>query len=489
MTRPVPGFPRSPLGTGLLISACILAASLLRWHGGYRPRLPLEHANVAYSLATGTGYSNPFGVNSGPTAWIPPGIPLLYAGAMRLAHALRIDESAPIAGLNFLAAAAAVFLVLRFCLPGWRPLSRTAFCAAFLGYGILDLDFLADAGPLTAFSSALLLAGLASATRQPGGRASWAMVFAGNALLAAIHPGLALAGALASVAVGIASGRPGTWKPAVSMGLAAAAGIALVTGPWTLRNYLVFHRFIPSKSNGCFELVLSQEETDDGVLSEGSLLVGHPSTNPRLLSEYVGLGEAAFLEPYRHEAADIMRTDLRRYCIFSLNRLFNAIWLSRSPADIAMLTVRLKPTEAARLVGRRLILMCTGTPNFFWPPNPAPDQVELASFRSAGVGDPDALLADFQRGQRTIRSRTEGAAVWFRGFAWSGFPTLCFAAALVAARRSTPRLVLAAGSVYLVALIPNVLITHDIRHQGSFMLLFAIIVAGVVESFTRSPHG
>ena len=135
MRSPAPGFPSSPLGTGLLLCAGILAASLLRMHGGYRPRLPLEHANVAYSLATGAGYSNPFGVSSGPTAWIPPGIPILYAGAIRVAHALRIDESRPIGALNCLASVAAVFLALRFCLPGWRPWSRTAFCLAFLGYG------------------------------------------------------------------------------------------------------------------------------------------------------------------------------------------------------------------------------------------------------------------------------------------------------------------------------------------------------------------
>jgi hypothetical protein len=461
-------------------------------HGGYRPRLPLEHANVAYSLATGTGYSNPFGVSSGPTAWVPPGIPFLYAGAIRFAHALRIDESVPIAALNFLATAAAVFLTLRFCIPRWRLRSRTAFCIAFVAYGILDPDFLADAGPLTAAATALLLSGLASSVRRPHSPMSWAMLFASNALLAAIHPGLALAGVAASFAVGFLGARSGQDRPAPFMwpaAVAAVAGCALVTVPWTLRNYAVFHQLIPSKSNGCFELVLSQQETDDGVLSEASLLVGHPSTNPRLLAEYVTLGESAFLAPYRREAAEILRGDLRRYVIFSLNRLHNAIWLSRSPADIGMLTAKLRPDEIARLVGRRLVLMCAGTPNLFWPPSSDSAETELASFRSAGIADPDALLADWERGQRTIQSRTQGAAIWLKGFAWSGLPTLCFAAALIAGRRSTPRQVLAAASIYMVALIPNILITHDIRHQGSFVLLFAVIAAGVVESLARGSHG
>jgi hypothetical protein len=489
MSSPVPGFPRSLLLTALLMSVCILVAGLIRWRGGYRPRLPLEHSNVAYSLATGAGYSNPFGVSSGPTAWVPPGIPFLYAGAIRLSRATGTDERAPIAGLNLLAAAAAVFLTLKVCLSGWRPRSRAAFSIAFLGYGMLDPDFLADAGPLTAAATALLLAGLASAFRQPGRRAPWVLVFAGNTLLAAIHPGLALAGTLASIAAAFQIARTSAVGPAASIGLAAIAGIAVVTGPWTLRNYLVFHELIPSKSNGCFEMVLSQQETQDGVLSEGSLLVGHPSTNPRLLAEYVTLGEAKFLEPYRREASDILSNDLRRYLMFSLNRLFNATCLSRSPADIALLSAKLEPGQAARLVGRRLILMCAGTPNFFWPPAAVPPETELAGLRSAGIEDPGPLLADWARAQGMIRSRTEGPAIWLEGFAWSGFPTLCLAAALIAARRSTPRLVLAAAAIYLVALVPNVLITHDIRHQSSFVLLFAVIVAGAAESLARSSHG
>jgi hypothetical protein len=474
----------------MLMCLVILLASIARWNGGYRPRLPLEHSNVAYSLATGAGYSNPFGVNSGPTAWVPPGIPIAYAGGLRLAWALHVDERAPIVGINVLAAALASFLMLRFCLSGWGARSRTAFCAAFMGYAALDPDFLVGTAPLTAAGTALLLSGLAEALRNPGGRAPWVMVFVANSLLAVIHPGLALAGVLASIGAGIsAAGKTGTL--ARSAGFAAVAGIALGAGPWTLRNYSVFHQWIPAKSNGLFELVLSQQETNDGVLSESSLLVGHPSTNPRLLADYSRLGERAFLEPYRQRAGEIFRTEFGRYCTFCVDRLYNALCFSRQPADMELVSVHLRADDAARLVGRRLILMCAGTPNFFWARDPGSAEAELASLGSAGVSNPDAVLADWSRAQGVIQSRTEGLGARFTCFAWSGFPTLCCVAALVAARGSTPRLVLAAGAVYLVALIPNILITHDMRHQGSFMLLFAILVAGAVEAVLGSggPDG
>ena len=328
MRRPNLGFLSSPLGAALTLGLLVLAVDISRWEGGYRPRFPLEHSNVAYSLASGTGYSNPFSIASGPTAWVPPGIPFTYAGAVRLAHLLGIDERAPIVGINLLAAVSAAFLILRFCIGAWTLSSRLAFATVFLGYGILDPDFLVSTGPLTAAASALLLAGLADACRRPQGVVPWAMIFGANALLAVIHPGLALAGALACLVAGIAQMRAKGFGPANfirSPLVAAAAGIAVFSGPWTIRNYLVFHQWIPSKSNGYFELVLSQRETDNGVLSEASLLVGHPSTNPRLLAEYARLGESGFLAPYKEEAREILRGDLKRYCIFSLDRLIDAI--------------------------------------------------------------------------------------------------------------------------------------------------------------------
>ncbi len=480
------------MGVALLVGLLVLAVDISRWEGGYRPRFPLEHSNVAYSLATGTGYSNPFGIPSGPTAWVPPGIPFVYAGALILARFLGIDERAPIVGINLLATVSAVFLVLRFCLGAWRPPARITFAAVFLAYGILEPDFLVSSAPLTAAATSLLLAGLSDAARRPGGAVCWSMVFGANALLAVIHPGLALAGALASLVAGLEQMRKRGFGLTVlfrSPITAAVAGIAVFSGPWIIRDYIVFHQWIPAKSNGYFELVLSQRETENGVLSQASLLVGHPATNPRLLEEYARLGESGFLAPYKEAAREIFRNDLRRYCAFCLNRLFDAIGFSQSPSDIEMLTIRIKPAQAAKMVGRRLIIMCAGTPNFFWGRDAVPASVELANIRAAGVDEPELVLADWAKAQKAIRERTDGPSAVLAGFAWSGLPTLFLAAALIATTRSTPRLILAAAAVYLVALVPNILITHDEQHQGSFVLLFAVFGAGAFEAIARRAEG
>jgi hypothetical protein len=479
MSLPTPMNLRSPLVAGVLIAAVILAVSLLRWTHGGHPNFPVEHSNVAYSLASGMGYGNPYGVVSGPTAWIPPAVPIAYAGAIELSRALRLDERALIVALNFLVTVAAVYLILRFCLRAWRPRSRQVFCAVFLAYGLLDQNFLVSTGAITEAECALLLAGLCAAASKPGGLMPWILLFTANGLLAVTHPGLALAGMLASVGVGLA-GLTSVGAFARSAAFAALAGAAATSIPWTLRNYAVFHQWLPGKSNGCFELVVSHQDTDDGILAD-SALVGHPSTNPRLLNEYARLGEREFLKPYRRQAAEIVTDDFGRYCLFCLNRLYDAVCYAKSPSDIELLSVRLPTAEAARLVGKRLILQCAGAPNFFWARSTRPGAAELADLTASGVDRPDAVLADWARAQGAIRRRVESPASLLTGFLWSGFPSLCFLAAAAAGRFAPPRLVLIAGSIYLIALLPNVLITHDVRHQANFGLLFAVMAAGAAE--------
>ncbi len=43
-----------------------------------------ESGNIAHSLATGHGFSSPFRVDTGPTAWMTPLFPLLLAGIFRV---------------------------------------------------------------------------------------------------------------------------------------------------------------------------------------------------------------------------------------------------------------------------------------------------------------------------------------------------------------------------------------------------------------------
>lgn len=479
---------RSPLGTAAYAALLLLSVNLVLWKFGRESRLPLEHSNVAVSLISGAGFGNPYGPGSGPTAWVPPVVPVLLAVAFGASNALHVDGRYPFVALNLIAAAGAVFLVFRFCIFRWSLPARVVFLAAFLGYGLCDQDFLTSTGPIALAECALLLAGLVGAWREPGGTSPWVMLFFANTLLALTHPGLAMAGIAAAFVLGLAVRRanragPARWLKSASM--SSVAALVVGVGPWALRNHAVFGEWVAAKSNGYFELVLSEVDTDDGILTESSIVAGHPAANARIQAAFIGMGEKRFLEPYRRQASAIFAADGGLYAAFALDRFLNAVVYSKATSDTEAVQVQFGPGEAARLIGRGRLLAYGPDRILLWPPSRESESVERGHLEVAGIAHVDSVLADWMRAQAAIRARMTGVSAVLAGFFLAGFPSVCCLVTLLLGIDFAPRLALGAAAIYLVALVPNVLITHDIRHQGNFVLIFAVLAAAPVEAILR----
>jgi hypothetical protein len=479
----------SPARSAVLAAALLLFASALQWQEGRQPQLPLEPLSVATSLAAGTGFANPFWQPSGPTAWVTPALPFIYACALVASKWIGVRAFWLVVGFNLFAIAAAMYLVQRFCIERWSTPARLAFLAAFLGYCLLDGNVLTYPGALTAAETALLLSGLTAMWRRPGSVQSSVMLLVANALLAVTHPGLAMAGFAASGVLALIVWRTPAGR---SIGLLRSGALAVVAalligaGPWAIRNRVVFHQWIAAKSNGYFELVLAHEQTQDGVLTETSILAGNPSTNLRVFREYQRLGEKAFLEGYRARARQILSNDLGRYLLYCRNRLVNALCLSQAPGDTDLVLEPIDSELGATLVGRGLVLYFGVNPTtYLWPRSdlPAPDERRL--LEQAGVRNIGPMMADWTRAQSNIRIKDHGAGAILVGLLWSGIPSACLVAVVLLGSGTAPRLVLVAACIYLLALLPNVMITHDIRHQCDFELIFALLVSAPIEVLRR----
>src|SRR6201987_2012636 len=64
-----------------------------------------ESGNIAASLASGHGFSSPFRIETGPTAWMPPAYPWLLAGIFRVFGVRTYDSFLAAVGLNILCSA------------------------------------------------------------------------------------------------------------------------------------------------------------------------------------------------------------------------------------------------------------------------------------------------------------------------------------------------------------------------------------------------
>jgi hypothetical protein len=142
--------------------------------------------------------------------------------------------------------------------------------------------------------------------------------------------------ALASPIVGLCWGamtlmearRVRALKPAL---LALAAAMAVLS-PWIVRNAVVFHRFIPVKSNLAYELYQGQAHNEDGRLTT-KVFGSHPYASAGAERfEYVEKGEMAFLDAKRTAFWSSLRENPRLFAWKVWDRTL-AVGLDYSPME------------------------------------------------------------------------------------------------------------------------------------------------------------
>ena len=255
-----------------------------------------EPGNIAASVVTGKGFSSPFRVETGPTAWLTPVYPLLLAGVFRLFGLYTFQSFVAAAVLNVL------FSSLT-CVPiyyagrriGGRGVAAGAawLWAVFPNAIRLPVESMWDASLAALLAAIILWTTLALAE---SGRVRdwcaygllWGLALMTNPTLLSLLPFL----------LGWLAYRSRCYGRA-----ALAAGIVvLCCAPWTVRNFVVFHRFIPLRSAAGLTLWLGNHDQSTGIWP-GRL---HPITNTAERARYIELGEIAYMQEKQREAVQFM---------------------------------------------------------------------------------------------------------------------------------------------------------------------------------------
>ncbi|MGA2184348.1 MAG: glycosyltransferase family 39 protein [Bryobacteraceae bacterium] len=255
-----------------------------------------EPGNIAASLAAGKGFSSPFRVETGPTAWLTPVYPLLLAGIFRLFGLYTFQSFVAAAVLNILFSA--LTCVPIYCAGrriGGRGVAAGAawLWAVFPNAIRLPVESMWDAS-LTALLAATIL--WATLKLAESGRVRdwcaygvlWGLALMTNPTLLSLLPFL----------LGWLAYRSRRYGHA-----ALAAGIVLLCCvPWTVRNFVVFHRFVPLRSVAGLTLWLGNHDQSTGIWP-GRL---HPITNTAERARYIELGEIAYMQEKQREAVQFM---------------------------------------------------------------------------------------------------------------------------------------------------------------------------------------
>jgi 4-amino-4-deoxy-L-arabinose transferase-like glycosyltransferase len=300
-----------------LIGLLLRVAGMVLFHT-YSARLDFdESGHIAAALATGHGFSDPFGPGTGPTAWLAPAWPFLLSRYFVLFGAY--SRAAIVAGLLLNCALSAVT-----CIPiyfsslhvfGERIARHSAWVWALFPYTMYwGFRSIWD----TALS-ALLLATLFMLTLQlaeKGGAGRWAIY--------GIMWGLAGLTNTAQLAFLPFAGIWICWRR-YRAGKAffrdAAVGAILffaTVGPWLVRDYRTFHKFVPIRGNFGVEFHLGNSPSAQGDWQ----FYLHPSQNPVEFKRYREMGEPAYVKSKLQEAIKFVRENPGRFAYLSFARFF-----------------------------------------------------------------------------------------------------------------------------------------------------------------------
>ncbi len=254
--------------------------------------LGAEYYLIAKSIVQGQGFANPFPERTGPTAWMPPVLPVILAGIIWLGEGDKDFVMAVFVFLQVFALLVTGLIVLALAQQTGRLVGALVALVLFLFLGLvchfhLAYQFTHDCW-LVMLALDLVIAGFCWFRPLD----SWQRAIAWGAVggfCAHINPVVGFAWGVFSCLLGLGKRA---WIP---LGVTVLVG-GLTLAPWTIRNYLVFGRLIPIKSNLAYELYQSQILVQDGVLRAGTF-GSHPyAAAGRERQEYKQMGEIPFLE-------------------------------------------------------------------------------------------------------------------------------------------------------------------------------------------------
>ncbi len=255
-----------------------------------------EYGHIARALLAGKGFTDPFGRPTGPTAWMPPVLPVLLAGLLWACDGNKDAVMAVVIVLQVLTLIGTGLLALEVARQTNRRLGTWAAAGVYGAALVCDFhlcfQFMHDCW-LVLLALDLVVAGLCW-LRPLGGwktAAGWGLL---GGFVALVNPAVALVWGAGSLALAL---RGRAW-PRFAV---AAVAAAVVLAPWTVRNYLVFGRLVPVKSNLAYELYQSQCLQKDGLLQQ-STFSHHPGAAGGLEGrQYTQLGEMAYLDRKREQ--------------------------------------------------------------------------------------------------------------------------------------------------------------------------------------------
>jgi len=279
-----------------------------------------EMGRIAASIASGHGFSNPFGPPTGATAWEPPLYPYLTAGVFLLFGIYSKASAFVLLALN------SVFSALT-CIPIFRIARRmfsekVAVGSAWAWALLPNVMFWCTRYVWETSLSALLMATifwLALTMEDREGLRPW--VEFGLLWGIASFNSPTLLSFLPAAGLWTWYRRAKQSKPSIGGVLLSSLLFFACITPWIARNYHTFGKFIFIRDNFGNELRLGNGNGADGTL----MLYLDPMHDVYVMRQYQSMGELAFNAMRKEQAVAYIKADYMRFAGLCFKR-FVCFW-------------------------------------------------------------------------------------------------------------------------------------------------------------------
>lgn len=291
-----------------LLVRLIVAGQLLASPGEHVFYLKAEPARIAWALVSGHGFSSPWpNTPLAPTAQQPPVYPLLLAAIFAVTGAYSFTSLCIAVGLDAIFSALTAVAILHlgkryFGL--WTGVLAGWIWACWIYAVVVSLRLWESSLSGLLLAAGLLLLGKLS----EGTRLRHWLLFGALAGIAALTNTTLLA-VFFCFWLWLWAVRRDHDRSFAMKGSASVLVCLLVLLPWTVRNYVTFHRFIPIRDNFGLELWIGNHE---GVTYLYDFHGSFPLSDP---TEYNRLGEIAFMETMRNTALQFIAHHPRQFLL------------------------------------------------------------------------------------------------------------------------------------------------------------------------------